>query len=97
MPILSLMSEDIARAMVANTFEETDNHVSRTPMVVDDQGWDEVVTLLNATLDELIDIQTRISTRLSPETETKLAKVQIIQFRSPDGAKPAQPPSYKKR
>ena len=41
-PILSLMSEDIAKAMVANTFEEKDNHVSRTPRVLDDDGWDEV-------------------------------------------------------
>lgn len=84
MPILSLMSEDIARAMVGNTFEDNDNHVSRTPMVVDDEGWDEVVTLLASTLDELIDIQTRTSNRIGPETETRLTKVQIIQFRSPD-------------
>lgn len=91
MPILSLISEDIAQAMVANTFEEKDNHVSRTPMVVDDQGWDEVVTLLNETLDELIEIQARAGNRIEPETETKLAKVEIIQFRSPDGAFPERP------
>jgi DNA-binding transcriptional ArsR family regulator len=84
MPILSPTSEDIANAMVGNTFEDNDNHVSRTPMVVDDEGWDEVVTLLSATLDELIDIQARASNRIGPETETKLTKVQILQFRSPD-------------
>src|SRR6478672_2770749 len=75
MPILSLISEDVARAMVEGTFEEHDNHVSRTPMVVDDEGWDEIVTLLSSTLDELIEIQTRASNRIGPETETKLTKV----------------------
>ncbi len=85
MPILSLISEDIARAMVGNTFEDNDNHVSRTPMVVDDQAWDEVITLLASTLDELIDIQTRAGNRIGPETETRLTKVEIIQFRSPEG------------
>lgn len=87
MPILSLVSEDIADAMLANTFEAKDNHVSRTPMVLDGDGWEEVVTLLNETLDELIEIQTRINDRLAPETETKLAKVEIIQFESPDAGK----------
>lgn len=85
MPILTLMSEDIAYAMTAKTFEDKDNHVSRTPMVVDDDGWEEVVSLLSDTLDELIEIQTRVNDRITPDTETKLSKVQIIQFRSPDG------------
>lgn len=84
MPILQLMSEDIAKAMVGNTFEEKDNHVSRTPMVVDDDGWDEVVSLLNKTLDELIAIQARVNERITPETGTKQTKVEIIQFRSPE-------------
>ena len=84
MPILQLMSEDIARAMVGNTFEEKDNHVSRTPMVLDDDGWEEVVSLLNDTLDELTAIQTRVNDRISPTTETKQTKVEIIQFRSPE-------------
>lgn len=87
MPILSLISEDVADAMLANTFEAKDNHVSRTPMDLDDDGWEEVVTLLNATLDELIEIQTRVNDRLAPETETKLTKVEIIQFQSPDVGK----------
>ena len=84
MPILQLMSEDIAQAMVGNTFEEKDNHVSRTPMVVDDEGWEEVVSLLNETLDELGAIQGRINDRVTPETPTKPTKVEIIQFRSPE-------------
>jgi DNA-binding transcriptional ArsR family regulator len=89
MPILQLIAEDIATAMVANTFEEKDNHVSRTPMVVDDDGWEEVVSLLNATLDELIAIQARASERIAPETPTKQARVEIIQFRSPGGEQPS--------
>lgn len=83
LPILSLMSEDIAQSMVSGTFNDSSNHISRTPMVVDDDGWDETVTLLNSTLEELIAIQGRVSNRSTAETETILTKVEIIQFRSP--------------
>lgn len=84
MPILALMSEDIAQSMVAGTFNDpSNNHVSRTPMVVDGEGWIETITLLNSTLEELIAIQGRVSNRSAPDTETMLTKVEIIQFRSP--------------
>jgi len=84
MPILALMAEDIANAMVGNTFEEKDNHVSRTPMVVDDEGWEEVVSLLKETLDQLVAIQARVNGRTTPQTGKKQTKVEIIQFRSPE-------------
>ncbi len=84
MPILALMAEDIAQSMVSGTFNDpSNNHVSRTPMVVDDEGWKETITLLNSTLEELIAIQGRVSNRSTPDTETMLTKIEIIQFRSP--------------
>ena len=71
----SLVSADLAEAMVGDDLRgPADNHVSRTPMVVDDAGWDEVVTLLASTLDELLDIQSRASNRIGPETETRPPK-----------------------
>jgi DNA-binding transcriptional ArsR family regulator len=82
--ILETMSADITEAMLGGTFSNPpDNHVSRTPMTVDDEGWNEVVTLLSSTLEGLIDIQGRISNRSAPESELKPIKVEILHFRSP--------------
>jgi DNA-binding transcriptional ArsR family regulator len=83
--IMEAMSTDIAEAMIARTFQDPpDNHISRTPMTVDDEGWDEVGDLLASTLNSLMDIQGRISNRSTPETKMMPIKVEIIQFRSPD-------------
>jgi DNA-binding transcriptional ArsR family regulator len=81
--IMEAMSSDIAEAVLAGTFNDPDNHISRTPMTVDSEGWEEVVTLLTSTLNGLIDIQGRVSNRSTPETEVKPIKVEIIHFRSP--------------
>ncbi len=83
--IVDEMSSDISEAMLAGTFgDPPDNHLSRTPMSVDDEGWEEVVDLLASTLDELQEIQGRVSNRSTPETDTKPIKVEILHFRSPD-------------
>jgi DNA-binding transcriptional ArsR family regulator len=86
--IVEAMSCDISEAMLAGTFSDpSDNHVSRTPMTVDNEGWGEVVALLASTLEGLMDIQGRVSNRSAPETELKPIKVEILHFRSPDRSK----------
>lgn len=85
--IVDSMSADISEAMLAGTFSDPpDNHLSRTPMTVDDEGWNEVVTLLESTLEELMEIQGRVSNRSKPETDLKPIKVEILHFRSPDSS-----------
>lgn len=80
--IMRHVSEDIAAAMASGTFyAHDDNHLSRTPMMVDDEGWNEVVDLLNDSLERLLTIQGRVSERGADET--KLTKVAILQFESP--------------
>ncbi len=70
--------------MAAGTFNDPpDNHISRTPMTVDNPGWEEVATELNSTLNRLMDIQARVNARGTPDTETMPIKVEIIHFRSP--------------
>lgn len=86
--LMELVSADIEEAMTAGTFSDpSDNHLSRTPMTVDGEGWNEVVALLSNTLDGLMDIQGRVSNRSAPETELQPIKVEILHFRSPDGGK----------
>jgi DNA-binding transcriptional ArsR family regulator len=80
--LMELVTDDLADAMSAGTFNDPpDNHLSRTPMTVDAEGWEEVVTELNSTLERLIDIQGRVNGRNSAESMP--IKVEILQFRSP--------------
>lgn len=83
--ILHQIAQDIAEAMATGTFyEDVDNHVSRMPMSLDKEGWDEVVSLLEGTLDTLFDIQARADERrVESEQPVTHTKVEIIHFRSP--------------
>ena len=68
-----------------STGEEEDRHLSRTPLVIDQQGWDEVSKLLSETLDRVFEIQSEASERLTKSGEkSMLSKVELLHFRSPD-------------
>jgi DNA-binding transcriptional ArsR family regulator len=82
--IMQHVSEDIATAMAHGTFyEHDDNHLSRTPMVLDEEGWKEVVDLLGDALGELLAIQEKVNERGADAAETMRAKVAILHFESP--------------
>lgn len=81
--IMHQISEDIAEAMSHGTFNDfDDNHISRSPMIVDQEGWKEVVSLLDQAIEDLMDIQTRVNARNAPE-DLLHTHVEIIQFLSP--------------
>lgn len=86
MSIMQLVSADINEAMFWGTFfEPDDNHLSRSPMNVDLEGWKEVVALLDGTVDGLFEIEERVTERAaSGNQETFSIKVAIIQFQSPE-------------
>jgi DNA-binding transcriptional ArsR family regulator len=83
--VLKSIFEDIEAASKSGTLEQVDDvHISRTPMVLDKKGWDEVSTLLKGTFDQLMEIQTASSERVSAgEDEGTLAKVHLLHFKSP--------------
>jgi predicted ArsR family transcriptional regulator len=82
--LMELVTGDLADAMAAGTFNDPpDNHISRTPMTVDGEGWEEVVTELSSTLDRLLEIQSQVNARRTPDGETMPIKIEIIHFRSP--------------
>ncbi len=83
--MLKAVFDDIQEAVTSDTFDEIeDRHLSRTPMVVDRQGWDEVSSLLGATLDRVLEIQAEASERIANGDEPgMLAKVEILHFKSP--------------
>jgi predicted ArsR family transcriptional regulator len=84
--MLKSVFDDIEEAVKGGSFDDKeDRHLSRTPMVVDKQGWDEVSTLLSETLDRVFEIQSESNERLTnSDEEGMLSKVEILHFRSPD-------------
>ncbi len=82
--IMQLLSEDVAEAMSHGTFyRPDDNHLSRSPMQLDREGWEEATALLNATCDGLEEIQENVDKRAAPPGDMMHTKVHLIQFRSP--------------
>jgi len=80
------MQNDASRAALeAGTFDaREDRHLSVTPVNVDETGWLEVITLINGTLDEVIDIQARsIARQAEDSTESFRATVSLLSFESP--------------
>ncbi len=84
--MLKSMFDDIEEAVKSGTFDEKeDRHLSRTPLVVDKEGWDDVATLLAETLDRVIEIQSESQARLAKSGDEGMnTKVEILHFLSPE-------------
>lgn len=86
--MLKSVFEDLEEASNSGTLDEVDDlHLSRTPMVVDGQGWNDVSDLLRQTLDRVLEIQTESSQRIAEGTDPEpgiLSKVHMLHFKSPD-------------
>jgi DNA-binding transcriptional ArsR family regulator len=97
--MLKALFDDVEEAVTKDTFDEVeDRHLSRTPMVVDKQGWTDTAQVLSETLDRVLEIQAESSERLAGSAEQGiLAKVMMLHFTSPDPqpeaevAEPAEP------
>lgn len=84
--MLKSMFDDIEEAVKSGSFDEKeDRHLSRTPLVVDKEGWDDVATLLAETLDRVIEIQSESQARLAKSGEEGInTKVEMLHFLSPE-------------
>lgn len=96
--VLQSVFEDIEAASKAGTLNEVDDmHLSRTPMVLDRQGWSDVSDTLDGSLERLLEIQSEASARLAKSDEKGvLAKVNLMHFKSPspDGSEaPTEEPA----
>jgi DNA-binding transcriptional ArsR family regulator len=84
---LRMISEDINAAMAAGTIfhEGGDGHMSRTPMVLDAEGWEEVLEVLDQAGLGLFEVEERVAERVAEGAQADIrAKVQMLQFRSPE-------------
>ncbi|MGE5527419.1 MAG: helix-turn-helix domain-containing protein [Methanosarcina sp.] len=83
--ILRMISEDIGVSLAAGKFDEkADNHLSRTPMGVDEEGWRQVVRILERALGEVIEVSVESAerARLSEEDLMRI-RVVMMQFLVP--------------
>ena len=83
--ILKSIFEDIESASKSGMLDKVDDvHVTRTPLVVDNQGWSDISDLLQGALDRLLEIQGEASERMAKSSgEGRLAKVHLLHFESP--------------
>jgi DNA-binding transcriptional ArsR family regulator len=83
--ILNDMARDLNEAMLSGTFSERDdNQLTRIPMDVDDEGWEETKEILTTALEELLEVRARVANRVAQTGEATVpTKVEILQFLSP--------------
>jgi DNA-binding transcriptional ArsR family regulator len=84
--VLESIGQDATAAMVAGKIDaRTDSHVSHTPLLLDEQAWGEVTSLLAETLNRAIEIQEGAADRLANSkgdpVPTTLA---ILHFEKPE-------------
>jgi DNA-binding transcriptional ArsR family regulator len=84
MTILRSMSEDLSQALLAGTIDEGENHISRTPVVLDAAGYEQLITLLTDTLDRVVELEAESADRLEAGAEQITTTVHLVQFISPD-------------
>ena len=90
---LKMINDAAKAALLAETLDShPDRHLSCTPVVIDEQGWGDIVALLEGTLNRVIEIQAQSAGRLAEEETRGLrATVSILSFESPFGDGEAAP------
>jgi DNA-binding transcriptional ArsR family regulator len=84
--ILKMISADIATAMMAGTFfQNGDAHATRSVLHLDDEGWGEVIKVIEHATDELFEVEERVAARAAEGKPTAIhAKLDILQYRMPN-------------
>lgn len=80
--ILRLISEDVGKSLAAGKFDELpDNHLSRSPLNVDGEGWREIVSILERALGEVLEVNARSAERARLSGEDLMTiRVVMMQF-----------------
>jgi DNA-binding transcriptional ArsR family regulator len=74
--IVQLILVDAARSFEANLFDaRTNNHLSRTPLLVDEEGLEEVAAIQARALNEIIEVEAHSATR---RIESEEAGIHLI-------------------
>jgi DNA-binding transcriptional ArsR family regulator len=95
---LELIWNDAKSAAEANGFDDTEVHVSRTLLDLDDEGYADMVTLLTETLEKALEIHAASAGRQSAgaeDTRTHLTELGLVHFHRAPGDGP--PPRRARR
>lgn len=88
--VFESMVDDVVGSMQTGTFNKRDDvHMSWTPGVLDEQGWDESTDLINETLEKIMKIHSGSAKRLAKSGEDGIpATVVLMNFEgAPAGSK----------
>jgi DNA-binding transcriptional ArsR family regulator len=93
--VLQLVWEDAAEAIKSGLFDEReDRHLSRTVLMVDDEGWGELNELLVELIDRAMQIQADSATRASKDGgETFSVNLVMMTHPTPSSAKETTAPT----
>jgi DNA-binding transcriptional ArsR family regulator len=82
---LRLIVEDAAAAMAAETFDSrADRHLSRSPLLLDEQGWDDLTAALARVLDEASQIASASEERLRGSDARGIpTRLMLLHFEAP--------------
>jgi len=100
---LKTILNDAASALLAGTFDQRiDRHLSWTPMILDEDGWDELKATLLETLENVLEIQAKSAERLTKADAAGIpVSVAMLGFEAPasgDGkVAPSKPKKKKKK
>jgi DNA-binding transcriptional ArsR family regulator len=85
--LLQIVWEDVSNAIKAGTFESRpDRYLAHSPMVLDEQGWNEMNAVMAKTLAEAEKVESRSAGRLKKSKEDGVpTRVVLMQFESPPG------------
>jgi DNA-binding transcriptional ArsR family regulator len=88
--------DDAVAAIEGETFDDReDRHLSWTPLMLDEQGWAAMQTLLDTTLKQVLKLNTEASKRLAKSKEKGIsASVSMLGYEVPDTAA-KKPPKRK--
>lgn len=84
--LLQLIIADAVHALEEDTFDARDNrHMSRTPVILDEEGWGEVLKSMERTLADVVQAQKKAATRLARSGEQGFsATVAMMGFELPE-------------
>lgn len=82
---VGMVNEQVFAALSSGTFDSRDDrHISWTPGIVDQQGWEESVELVNDTLEQIINIHAGSAKRLAKSGEEGIpAMAVLMNFETP--------------
>ncbi len=95
---LAELGTQASSAVLAGGFDRADCHLTRTPLILDAQGWEEISRELSAVLDRIQKIETESQKRLlrSDHQDEQRATVGLMLFESAAAA-PSEPTPARRR